>query len=262
MSEFCVIVEDRADFQTATHLAERVLLEKIDWLERDYIPGLFRWNGLEENTDYSRWQDIRQIIDQFKQRGLTVPRYLGFAKDGPFKADGAAASTVLKFIRVLQRKKQRDIKAVVLIRDVDTQPERKAGLRQAREEQVDLRIVIGVADPKREAWVLNGFEPLTPKEKRLLREITEQLTFHPCEEAHRLRASASKEPERQRNPKIILEQLTGGDYSRESQCWEETSLDILLSRGEHTGLAEYIKEVETELSTLLDNSSNPANALK
>jgi hypothetical protein len=255
MSEFCVIVEDRADFQTATHLAERVLLEKIDWLERDYMSGLFRWSGLEENTDYSRWQDIRQIIDQFKQRGLPVPRYLGFAKDGPFKADGATALTILNLIRVLQRKKQRDIKAVVLIRDVDTQPERKAGLRQARAEQVDLRIVIGVADPKREAWVLNGFEPLNAEEKRLLREAIEQLNFHPCEEAHRLRTTAKTEPERQRNPKIMLEQLTDGDYCRESQCWEKTGLELLRSRGKHTGLAEYLEEVERELIPLLFNPS-------
>ena len=258
MSEFCVIAEDFADFQTATHLAERVLLEKIDWLERDYLPSQFSWSGLEENTEYSRWQDIRQIIEQFKQRGLSVPRYLGFAKDGPFKADGAAASTVLNLIRVLQRKKQREIKAVVLIRDMDTQPERKEGLRQAREEQADLRIVIGMADPKREAWVLNGFEPLNAEEKRLLRETTEQLKFHPCKESHRLRTTAKTEPERQRNAKFILEQLTGGDDSRESKCWEKTSLDILLARGEQTGLSEYLKEVERELIPLLDNSYKQA----
>jgi hypothetical protein len=33
MSEFVVIVESRADSEIATKLAERVLLEKIEWLE-------------------------------------------------------------------------------------------------------------------------------------------------------------------------------------------------------------------------------------
>jgi len=35
MTEVVVIVESRADAETATKLAERILIEKIDWLESE-----------------------------------------------------------------------------------------------------------------------------------------------------------------------------------------------------------------------------------
>ena len=35
MLEFAVIVESGADARTATKLAERVLIEKVNWLEPD-----------------------------------------------------------------------------------------------------------------------------------------------------------------------------------------------------------------------------------
>ncbi len=37
MIEFIVIVESGADAETATKLAERVLVEKIDWLDNEQI---------------------------------------------------------------------------------------------------------------------------------------------------------------------------------------------------------------------------------
>ncbi len=37
MIEFIVIVEGREDAETATKLAERVLVEKIDWLDNEQI---------------------------------------------------------------------------------------------------------------------------------------------------------------------------------------------------------------------------------
>ena len=57
MSEFVVIVESRADSEIATKLAERVLLEKIEWLDHDYeqLQYHFQWSGLKENTEYSCW---------------------------------------------------------------------------------------------------------------------------------------------------------------------------------------------------------------
>jgi len=253
MIEFCVIVEDGADAQIAACLAERVLVEKIEWLDRSHLPYMFKWGGLVENTQYSRWRDIDKIIESFKPLGLRT-KILGHVKGRPLKADGARSMKVLQVIGFLQHKMDRQIKAVLFIRDLDKQPERRAGMEQAREEKADLQpslqIIIGTADRVREAWVLNGYMPLTPEENRLLNEITERLSFDPCAEAHRLRSDSFLEPDRLRNPKIVVEMLTGGDYSREQQCWEETSLEILRSKGEHTGLTDYLSEVEQRLIPL------------
>jgi hypothetical protein len=251
--EFVVIVESGADARTATKLAERVLKEKFDWLDDDILQHCFQWNGLEEGTEFSCWRDIIKIIDDAKSQIKYKPsRFIGHSKGVPLKADGAASIKVLNLVRFLQRIRQ--IKAVIFIRDLDNQPERKEGIEQARSEHINktpkLEIIIGAADPKREAWVLNGFIPSNQQEEQILEEIKNQLSFDPCIESHRLRATSEKEPERMRNVKVVVEQLTG-NMEREKLCWEETNLKHLRERGVDTGLTDYICEVEERLAAIL-----------
>lgn len=254
MIEFIVIVESGADARTATKLAERVLKEKFDWLDDDILQHCFQWNGLEEGTEFSCWRDIIKIIDDAKSQIKYKPsRFIGHSKGVPLKADGAASIKVLNLVRFLQRIRQ--IKAVIFIRDLDNQPERKEGIEQARSEHINktpkLEIIIGAADPKREAWVLNGFIPSNQQEEQILEEIKNKLSFDPCIESHRLRAISEKEPERIRNVKVVVEQLTGDDKEREKQCWEKTNLKHLRERGVDTGLTDYIQEVEQRLAAIL-----------
>ncbi|QLE47566.1 hypothetical protein FD724_05135 [Nostoc sp. C057] len=254
MFEFIVIVESGADSRTATKLAERVLKEQIDWLEPDLIKHIFHWRGLEEGTEYSCWSDVDKIIDDAKEKiRYKSSRFLGHHNKGvPFKADGAISIKVLKLVDFLQ--KTRQIKAVLFIRDLDNQPERREGLEQARSEHINrqpqLKIVIGTANPKRESWVLNGFIP-SNQEEQILEGIKTRLNFDPCIDSHRLRSTSQKEPDRIRNPKVIVEQLTGKDMKREQQCWEDTSLKILRERGVHTGLTAYIQEIEQHLIPII-----------
>jgi hypothetical protein len=253
--EFIVIVESGADARTATKLAELVLQEKFDWLDDDILQHCFQWTGLEEGTEFSCWRDITKIIDNAKSQIKYKPsRFIGHhSKSVPLKADGAASIKVLNLVRFLQRIRQ--IKAVIFIRDLDNQPERKEGIEQARSEHINktpkLEIVIGAADPKREAWVLNGFIPSNQQEKQIIEEIKNKLSFDPSIESHRLRATSEKEPERIRNVKVVVEQLTGNDMEREKQCWEETNLKHLRERGVDTGLTDYIQEVEQRLAAIL-----------
>ena len=257
MIEFVVIVESSADARTATKLADRVLVEKIDWLEPEILQHLFQWSGLEAGTENSCWKNINQIIDNFQQSlGFRPPRYLGHRKDGALKADGAAAIKIINLVRFIQ--KTRQIKAVLLIRDLDNQPQRREGIEQARSEQIErqpkLEIIMGTADRMREAWVLNGFIPSNQQEKQILQEITTELTFNPCEESHRLRSNSLTEPDRLRNPKVVVEKLTGGKMEREKQCWEETSLEYLRKNGVHTGLTAYIDEIEERLIPIIESA--------
>lgn len=230
MIEIIVIVEADADFRIATKLAERVLIEKIKWLNEELLQYQLQWCGLEAYGHYSSWKHVSQIIETLKQTSnYRPPRYLGHGKSGPLKADGAAAMKVLNVVRFLQR--SRNIQALLLIRDLDNQPERRTGLEQARQQdsqrQPKLEIVLGTSDRTREAWVLNGFVPHNDNEKQMLKDIVEQLKFDPCEQAHRLRSNSNTEGDRLRNPKVVLTQLTNGDYNRERQCWEETPLELL-----------------------------------
>lgn len=77
------------------------------------------------------------------------------------------------------------------------------------------------------------------------------MSFDPCIESHRLRATSEKEPERIRNVKLIVEQLTGNNMEREKQCWEDTNLNHLRERGVDTGLTDYIQEIEKRLAAII-----------
>lgn len=101
MLEFVVIVESNADARTATKLAERVLLEKIEWLEPEILHNLLQWRGLEADTEHSYWKDTNTIIAKAKEAGLPIPRYLGRSKTGASKTDGAAAMKILNLVRLL-----------------------------------------------------------------------------------------------------------------------------------------------------------------
>ena len=261
MFEFIVIVESSADARTATKLAERIFVEKVDWLEDDNLQYLFQWSGLQNGTQHSCWSDIGKIINDAKGLGYKPPRFLGHGRDGvPYKADGASSIKVINLVQHFLRKK-RQIKAILLIRDLDNQPERRQGLEQARSEHINgqhkLEIVIGTADRMREAWVLNGFIASNQAEEQILEEIKRNLKFDPCIESHKLRSTSWEEPDRIRNPKVVVEQLTGRDMIREQQCWEETSLELLRERGIDTGLAAYMCEVEQRLLKFI--SSNDDN---
>jgi hypothetical protein len=252
MDEFIVIVEADADFQIATKLAERVLLEKIEWLESELLSDLFQWNRLLENTRYSCWKDMGKIIEIAKRSGYRSPKFLGHGKEGAIKSDGAVTRKILNLVRFLQRNRQ--IKAVLLIRDLDNQTERKEGIEKARGEDRDrspsLAIIIGIADRNREAWVLNGFIA-SSEETSLLKQIKSELQFDPCVESHRLRSVSKETSDRVRNPKFILDQLTNNNVDREKRCWEETDLAYLRNVGTNTGLTDYLVEIEQRLLPLL-----------
>lgn len=255
IDEFIVIVESGADARTATKLAERILIEKIDWLEPEIINHIFCWTGLLEGTEYSCWKDINKIVELLKASGFKFPRYRSNRNSEPLKADGAASIKILNVVRSLQRTRQ--IKAVIFIRDLDNQPERKEGIEQARLEHINLQpkleIVIGAANPKREAWVLNGFVPSNQNEKEILEEIKTKLCFDPCRDSHKLRSVAETEPERVRNAKVVVAQLTDGNMEREKLCWEDTDLKVLREIGMHTGLTDYIQEVEQRLIPIISS---------
>ena len=101
---------------------------------------------------------------------------------------------------------------------------------------------------------MNGIIPSNQDEEPILKEITTELTFNPCEESHRLRSNSFTEPDRLRNPKVVVEKLTGGRMEREQQCWEETPLEYLREKGVDTGLTAYIKEIEERLIPIIGSA--------
>ncbi|NBC16011.1 MAG: hypothetical protein GVY18_01705 [Bacteroidetes bacterium] len=136
------------------------------------------------------------------------------------------------------------------MRDADNQPERRKGLIQARRqfEREELRVVVGVAIPNREAWVLNGFLPTDDREHALVADFRRELGFHPCEDADRLTATHKTD---KKSAKRVLRVLVAESAEREASCWKQTPLERLVERGAETGLRDFLSEVEEVLLPLL-----------
>ena len=259
-----LIVEDRADADAASMLADRVFIEgDADWIDAGTLPNLRQWTGIEpcvaavENDNdelraHTKWKALGTLATQhgIKSHG----RGLG--------ADGAAARKALLLV-IKARAQDNDIEAVVLVRDMDNQPERRTSMESARAElgaKLAFQVAIAAPDPKREAWILHGYEPQDDKETTLLADARTSLGFDPATNPNRLRGDRRRgADEEDRDIKLVVERLTQGEYDRERQCLETPPLSMLRARGQITGLADYLDEVDARLLPLLDPSAQAAN---
>jgi hypothetical protein len=233
-----VVYEAPADFRTGTELADRVLIEAIDWLNGDLLIDQRQWIG-ELGHEKLKWNTIARLATA---AGI---RAHGHIDGRPLEADAAAARRAIAFLKSTFN----DLAAIVLLRDQDDQPERRDGLEQARSVDHGMPIVIGLAVVEREAWVISGFEPKDDAEKDKLDNERKKLGFCPQEQSHKL--TADKDNNAPRSPKRVLKELTDGRYERQRECWTETPLDALQKRGQENGLAAFINEVRTRLAPLI-----------
>lgn len=243
---FVIVGEAPADRTTARELADRVILEAIDWLA-DY-PSLLeeQRTWIEQLPDgiSVTWKDLSSVA---KKLGIRVHGHF----DGrPGEPDAAAARKALAVIL----RQLSNVDAVILIRDADNQPERLKGMAQAREVfRNDVKqIVLGVAIPERESWVIVGFDP-DPKdvnELERLEAVRKRIGFDPRLRSHELSGT--------RDAKQVLRDLTNGIVDRQQRCWTEPPLKVLRERGQENGLADYLQEVEQRLVPLIVGDSSQA----
>lgn len=244
MPEFIVVAENEADARMVCALADRIFLEESpDWFDETVLPHAREWTAFEIGKFCTRWTAIHDLYRDYK-----LPRYRGHVDGNPQGVDTAITRKAIRL--ALKLKEQRDILALILSRDLDSQRERRSGMQQATAEvEGKLVVVIAAQYPKREAWILNGFLCNNEQESQCLESIRQRLNFDPCEEAHRLRFS-SNTSDPARDPKRIVEELEI-DFEREHQCWAKIQLDILRTRGENTYLRHYLNEVKEKLLPLL-----------
>lgn len=242
--DLVVIVEGPADARTACDLADRVIVEEgPHWLGPHTRDAMRTWTGLQQNTDFTQWTEVKTLA---QQKGV---RNLGHPKSGqPGGADLAQARKAI-VLHVLMTQEEEEAPALILVRDTDAERRSRHDLQTARQQPENpdwLTVVIGVANPKREAWVLNGFDPKNEDEEEALAELREELGRDPRINAHTLKAASTGA---QNNAKRVLEALVSS-FEREQQCWLETDLDTLRERGQETGLATFLEEVENRLLLL------------
>ena len=254
-----VVCEAAADFRTASELVDRVLCERVEWLEPTLLPSVRQWWEYDSEHPFLLWPSLKETVQRLGLQRLRPRSRFNGELGAP---DAAAADIALQFAAWIQ--KSADVAAVLLIRDTDKDEERRRGLEQARildGHSWPFSIVLGVAHPRREAWVLTGFEAQDSGEAARLKLQQERLGYDPCANSEQLTASskgAGPDPKRvHRDAKRVLHDLTGGDFEREAQCWRSTPLARLKARGQANGLASYLQELEDQLVPLFSPRSTP-----
>jgi hypothetical protein len=239
--EFGVVCEARADQLTACDLADRVLLEGVDWLEPSVLEAQRQWRGLHATDSFLKWTAVRA---EAERAGLRISTW-GLFNGSPGEPDAFMARKALLLFASLVRRPD----AVLLVRDSDGDSRRIAGLEQARRDRPwPFKVIIGVAHPKREAWVIAGFQPQGAEEAARLRALQERLSFDPIHRSHELDA---RKHGAKTDIKRALEELIQSDGDRERQCLNETGLEVLEDRGGDNGLAAYLSEVRERLVPIL-----------
>jgi hypothetical protein len=249
--EFAVVCEARADRDTACGLADRVLLEEVSWLEAETLGSYRQWRGTDSEQPFLKWANVKTELARKGVKGI-----FGHFDGKAGQPDAYMARLALL---LLSSSEQRPA-AVVLVRDSDGDARRREGLEQARNLVWNGRgwpfpVVIGLAESKRECWVLAGFDPRNRDEAERLEASEHRLSFHPVREAHQLTA---REHGAKKDAKVALDALTRGDLERERACLAETPLARLEERGMHTGLSAYLKEVRERLVPVLCGRSPPS----
>lgn len=237
---FVVIYEALADFTTATELADRMLLEKIDWLEAELLQHQRQWIGEAPLGIRLTWTSM---TGRAREAGIRVH---GRFNGEPGLPDARAARRAIAYVL----RQFGTVDAILLIRDVDDQHERKSGLQQAREVFAsECTIILGIAIRERESWVICGFQPSNEEESGRLAAERQKLGWNPCLAPHDL--TAGKDNQALKSPKRVLNALTGGDGNREADCWRNTPLEVLINRGQQNGLADFLEEVRLRLVPLI-----------
>lgn len=243
---FAVVHEAYADLQTAMELADRAILEAIDWLDDDLLPYQREWVANTTDGRPFTWKGMKHLAAQL---GIRAHGHFGDGEVG-FPDAAAARRAILCLLKTAPQ-----LNGIVLIRDQDDQPTRKKGLEQARNQDGSgVSIVVGFAIVERECWVVSGFDPLDDAERSRLDSEKNKLGFDPRLQSHQL--TACKNDAAVRSSKRVLRELTGNDEDRERHCWKQTRLGSLRDRGRDNGLEAFLNEVRDRLGPLFETPNS------
>lgn len=253
---FC---EARSDAVIAqTHIDELIRLHCAQWV-KDLLsvePNSLRIWWQNDGADPKGFFNLHRYRELAQSLKVTV--HHGHFNGEPQEPDAVQTETIFRIARELHHRAPREERptALVILRDLDDEPTRRAGVAQVLSRGTslpdDIACVIGLAEPEIEAWVLAGFEPLTAEEHNALENQLSELGFAPHEKAHELNPGRD---DSKRSTKRICVALGLHVESRKEQCLQiptEQIRDQLCVRGTQSGLAQWISDIEQKLLPQLD----------
>lgn len=244
-----IIAESIADARRVTGLADRVILDQVDWITPDVIDAYRLWCGVEGED----FLDLHGAFTRARERGLKV---YGHFDGQPCAEDAATTRAAL----LLFAEEDVDLAAVVLARDVDNRPARVDGFHQAiRVLAWPFAVISALATPEIEAWRIAACETESPAEEVAHQDVRQRIGFDPTLHPERL---TSKNPTDKADAKRVLRELTAGGRDPDER-WADAPLSRLRERGAACGLADFISGVEMHILPHLaavQRSEQPAQA--
>jgi hypothetical protein len=228
-----VVGEDEGHFRVATALVDDVLTAEITWLH-GILDSCRGWIGLEANERWYKYSpEDAHDVRPFTIDGVTI-RPQGWIAGEPLKLEASMWRKAL--LLLCHRMPRPDI--VVLARDLDGYPERRAGIEQVLHGfRWPFPIVVASPEPEIEAWVVSGFQPLHDGERAELEQLRRELSFDPTRQSHRL---TSRPNDAATDAKRVLSRLCNDDPDREAACLQHA---ILHQRGEHNWARAFLDDV-------------------
>lgn len=228
-----IACEDNGHFRAVSCLIDQRCLAAHDWLD-GVLDDCRRWIG---QTTEDKWLKLSSVsardIRANKTGGRTFKRH-GHIAGEPLKPEAAMWRRVLDHFSAIDPRPE----VVVLARDSDGQA-RRASIIQVRDGILwPFQVVMAVAIPEVEAWYVSGFEPESPEEKARLERLTQDLSFNPTTQSHRL---TSHPNDSMRDAKRVLKELCGTDEARQRTCLLDERR--LHNRGKKNGMSEFLDEV-------------------
>ncbi|MFO0560733.1 MAG: hypothetical protein U0269_22140 [Polyangiales bacterium] len=241
--------EDSLSATLARDLCDRVIRERarFDWLRELWDPSLVdtqrAWIGLDPHFD---WAD-RGAVDR-RCEARSIASAVRDVATGRRVAPHAKAAMAFRSARAaMTLDPPPDLLFIAADTDGETDPRMlfDEGLRLADEP---ITAVCAEIHRESEAWVVAGFVAQNTHERDALARVCDELGFDPTLECERLMSDLHADVRDAKRVAKALFESSGGVTARNPRfaaCWQDTALSVLEARGQRSGLARYLRAVET-----------------
>lgn len=238
---FLLVCEGPSDVRTVKSLTERVLAERVVWLQGQDLSAFIRWTGLTDDKDYLKWSQVSLYAREAK-----IKVHGGFQELTEQRGEARKALLALRVMKH-HRGELGGSKALLLFRDSDGELARRAALEAAcQRSSWNVNTAIAVAHPMRESWLIAGFVP-RDDEQAVLQQLRVEFGKDVTIKSHELAPRDDTAPS---HPKNVLVRLIGNDPMSEERCCLDAPLNELIERGQENGLAEFIAALEDAIVPL------------
>lgn len=135
-----VICEAAADQRTACGITDRVPCQSVDWIQPEILDSLREWRGLTKGESFLTWKSVHARADA---ANIRINGHFGGEPGAP------DAFVARRALALLMTQGERNIDAVLLLRDSDMDLRRRKGLEQARAHTSGLGPIIKTGERRR-----------------------------------------------------------------------------------------------------------------